>query len=497
MHSIFWFRSDLRLQDNAGLNAAVKQSRADGGKLLTVFCLDSHVIQKQYLALNRLQFLNESLNALANSLKSLGTELLILDGAPELSLVRLLQQNPQFTRLFCNEDYTPYSRLRDQRIDSLIKANVSMHSYKDSVIFAPGEVLKPDGQIYKIFTPYKRAWQAKFNSIPKHVSKDFLAGQFFSFAEIKRLSLASIALANSRNLFNIEQFNLQLDQNGGESAAQSRLEFFTKGENAPIYNYAVQRNLVAVDGTSKLSAHLKFGCLSIRETYAKTNKLLLDLGNLELPSSQIVSMEQSLISWQNELIWREFYQMILGNFPEVVNSSFQVQYRSLVWENNPDYLQAWKEGETGYPFIDACMRQLNTTGWMHNRGRMAVAMFLTKDLLTDWRLGAKYFMQQLVDGDLAANNGGWQWSAGTGSDAAPYFRIFNPILQSQKADPDGVFIRKWVPELTGVSGSKIHNPWELTSQEQLDSQISMGVDYPLPIVDHQIQRQKALELYKR
>jgi deoxyribodipyrimidine photo-lyase len=254
-------------------------------------------------------------------------------------------------------------------------------------------------------------------------------------------------------------------------------EFFNP-ESGAIKKYKTDRNRPDKDGTSRLSAHFKFGNISTREAYYQAGLTLDEVSGSEA---------ESVIAWQDEIIWREFYFQILMNFPKVQNGNFKEKYDDIEWEDNPEYFEAWKSGETGYPFIDASMRQLNETGWMHNRGRMAVAMFLTKDLHIHWKKGEEYFATKLIDLDIASNNGGWQWSASTGTDAAPYFRIFNPVSQGEKCDPRGDYVRKWVPELSEVEGKKVHKPWDLND---------IDLEYPERIVDHSKERKKALEEFK-
>jgi deoxyribodipyrimidine photo-lyase len=271
----------------------------------------------------------------------------------------------------------------------------------------------------------------------------------------------------------------------GEAEAQQRLAAFA---DSPITRYAEQRNRLDLDGTSGLSPYLRFGMISARQAVWAARQVEAQ--------AQDVNAWQSVKIWQDELIWREFYATILYHFPTVRSAAFRPNLRRIHWRNDPSSFAAWCEGRTGYPVVDAAMRQLNSIGWMHNRGRMLVASFLTKDLLIDWRLGERYFMQQLLDGDPASNNGGWQWTAGTGSDAAPYFRLFNPILQGMKFDPQGRYVRRWLPELASVPDSYIHTPWKMSDELQRGVGCLIGKDYPAPIVDHAIVRQRALETYR-
>jgi deoxyribodipyrimidine photo-lyase len=273
----------------------------------------------------------------------------------------------------------------------------------------------------------------------------------------------------------------------GEAEAQQRLQSFVESDPSTIYSYAESRDRLDYEGTSRLSPYLRFGMLSARQA------IVVALNAMEAAGSG--QDHQGAETWLNELIWREFYLAILHHFPHVLEQSFRTQYRQVVWDNDEPTFESWCSGQTGYPVVDAAMRQLVQTGWMHNRARMIVASFLVKDLLVDWRWGERFFMQHLVDGDPAANNGGWQWTAGTGTDAAPYFRIFNPVLQGKKHDPGGVFVRRWLPELARVPRRYVHAPWEMPDDVQRESGCIVGQHYPAPIVDHAWARQRTLEAY--
>ena len=275
----------------------------------------------------------------------------------------------------------------------------------------------------------------------------------------------------------------------GEQEAKNRLLTFTQGEDAPVFHYREDRDRMDLERTSTLSPYLRFGLLSPRRAAAAA----LDA----MQRAETEATKESAQTWLNELIWREFFISILANFPTVRTASFRKDLRTIRWINNPEEFDAWKSGETGYPIVDAGMRQLRQTGWMHNRARMITASFLVKDLLIDWRWGERWFMQQLVDGDPAANNGGWQWTAGTGTDAAPYFRIFNPVLQSNNFDPDGDYIRRWVPELSHLPAKAIHAPWKMSSSKQRELGMQIGKTYPAPIIDHAFARQRTLDTFRQ
>ena len=275
----------------------------------------------------------------------------------------------------------------------------------------------------------------------------------------------------------------------GEDEAQRRLMNFAHGDDAPIYHYAETRNRPDLAGTSTLSPYLRFGMVSARQAAVT--------GILAIQSSRNDTSRLGAQTWLNELIWREFFISILAYYPHVLKGSFRPEYNNIPWCNDEPAFTAWKSGQTGYPIVDAAMRQLKQTGWMHNRARMIVASFLVKDLLIDWRWGQSWFMENLIDGDPAANNGGWQWSAGTGTDAAPYFRIFNPVLQGKKFDPQGKYVRRWVPELTSIPQKFIHAPWEMPEQYQTQIGFRLGIDFPHPIVDHSLARERTLEAYRQ
>nr|WP_236675884.1 deoxyribodipyrimidine photo-lyase [Chryseolinea lacunae] len=419
---MFWFRRDLRLQDNAGLYYALKENK----DVLPVFIFDTTILDTlEDKDDARLTFIHQSLEILKQQLEELGSSLLILHGDP-VELYKKL--NPK--AVYTNHDYEPYARARDQRVKEILEAkDIAFRTYKDQVIFEKDEVLKDDGKPYTIFTPYSRKWKAAMKpfylkSYPtEKYTRHLLKTTPLPFPTLKDLGFVP-----------------------------STIEFPERVvKKSIVEKYDTQRNFPAIRGTTRLSVHLRFGTVSIRK-----------LAVLARQKNEV---------WLNELIWRDFYHMILWHFPEVETKAFKPAYDRIVWRNNADEFDAWCHGQTGYPIVDAGMRELNTTGFMHNRVRMVVASFLTKHLLIDWRWGEAYFAKKLLDYDMAANNGGWQWAAGSGCDAAPYFRVFNPHLQTEKFDKDMTYIRKWVPEL--------------------DTQ-----EYPKPIVDHAFARERVLRVYK-
>lgn len=425
--NIFWFRRDLRLNDNAGLYRALQ----DGKPVVPVFIFDRNILDElEDKKDRRVEFIHHSLGQLQEQLASIGSSLDVRYGFPE-EIWKQLVKDYSIANVYTNHDYEPYAIERDLALARMFKENgISFHTYKDQVIFEKDELLKDDGKPYTIFTPYSKKWKALVN--------DFYLS---SFPTEKHFS--NFFKQHSKKIISLDEMNFKL---AGQSFPPKECEIHI------IKHYKKQRDYPGIGGTSKLSVHLRFGTISIRELARKAAELN--------------------DTFLNELIWRDFYQMILCHFPHVVSNAFKPEYDTITWRNNEKEFEAWCDGETGYPIVDAGMRELNSTGFMHNRARMIVASFLTKHLLIDWRWGEAYFAKKLLDYDLAANNGGWQWAAGSGCDAAPYFRIFNPYLQTQKFDPEGRYIRKWVPEF-----------------EELG--------YPQAIVDHEFARKRCLDVYRK
>jgi deoxyribodipyrimidine photo-lyase len=429
--NIFWFRRDLRLWDNAGLYHALK----DSNPVLPIFIFDRNILDELVADSfgedetdRRVEFIHLALQDMQQQLVKIGSSLVVRYGTPAEVYKELLGEY-SIGKVFTNHDYEPYAKERDTVIENLLKEQgAGFHTFKDQVILEKEEVLKDDGKPYTIFTPYSRKWKAVLTEFHlKAYSNKKYFKNFYKQTEKKLISL---------------------EEMGFKSAGISFPDGEWKGQI--IRNYKEQRDIPSIQGTSRLSVHLRFGTISIR-TLADEAGILSE-------------------TFLNELIWRDFYHMILWHFPKVVGYAFKPEYDKIKWRNNEKEFAAWCNGQTGYPIVDAGMRELNETGFMHNRVRMIVASFLTKHLLIDWRLGEAYFAKKLLDFDLAANNGGWQWAAGSGCDAAPYFRIFNPYLQTQKFDPELKYIRKWVPELEEFS-------------------------YPKPIVVHEEARKRCLETY--
>lgn len=424
--SIFWFRRDLRLADNSALYYALKE----GLPVLPIFIFDRNILDKLEDKKDaRVQFIRETLVSLNKQLKAKGSGIKTFYDTP-LEAYKSLTSEYEINSVFTNRDYEPYANQRDGEIeDYLSKKGIGFYTFKDHVIFEKEEIVSGSGSFYKVFTPYSKVWRAKYEAhtpeiLPDHSKAgnwhQWQAGQVHSLIEM-----------------------------GFEPSNISTPVLNVKEEL--IRKYDQQRDFPALDATSRLGIHLRFGTISIRQLAQKTKKL----------------------NWTylNELIWRDFYAMILANNPHVAERAFKPQYDHIPWRQDEEGFEKWCQGMTGYPIVDAGMRELNQTGFMHNRVRMIVASFLTKHLLIDWRWGEAYFASKLLDFDLASNNGGWQWAAGTGTDAQPYFRVFNPQSQTEKFDPQLVYIKKWVPEYGTQS-------------------------YPAPIVDHKFARLRAIDTYK-
>ena len=423
--NLFWFRRDLRLIDNRGLYEALQSELP----VLPIFIFDNNILDKlENKEDKRVDFIFQALEKLNEYLEKQGKSIQIFYGKP-LEIYENLSQQYEIGNVFCNEDYEPYAIKRDQEIkDFLASKNINFYQLKDQVIFQKDEIVKADGKPYTVYTPYSRQWLLKFND----QNIEF-------FASEKKLD----------NLLNIEKQKITLEHIGFK---KTNYLFENPKINLEILEkYHETRNLPTKE-TSQMSVHLRFGTISAR----KLVKLASELNDN---------------TYLKELIWREFFMQILWHFPKVVHHSFKEKYDNIAWENNEELFQKWCKGKTGYPIVDAGMRELNETGLMHNRVRMVCASFLTKHLLTDWRIGEAYFAEKLMDYDLSANNGNWQWGAGSGCDAAPYFRVFNPEEQQKKFDPNFIYIKKWVKEF-GTSR------------------------YHKPIIDHKFARERALKKYK-
>jgi len=432
MINIFWFRRDLRLHDNAGLYHALRSDLP----VQCIFIFDKEILKKLPAEDARVTFLYDEIQRLNTELNELGSSLKVYYDTPQKAWKNITSEF-DISTVFTNRDYEPYAKARDQKIESFLKkSTIQFKTFKDHIIFEKEEVTKDDGLPYTVFTPYKNKWlkklETKMSGKSSYYFKSYPNKKFFS----------------------------QLNQEIGDlEITLSQMKFKRSEIEIPstvvaqkiIKNYDANRNFPAIDGTSKLGVHFRFGTISVREKARKAQ-----------------SLNQTYLS---ELIWRDFYSTILDSFPHVIERAFRAKYDNIEWRTNEEEYQLWKEGKTGYPLVDAGMRELNATGYMHNRVRMVVASFLTKHLLIHWSWGESYFAEKLLDFDLASNNGGWQWASGTGTDAAPYFRIFNPTSQLKKFDKDLVYVKQWVPEY--------------------------GTDkYPEPMVDHKFARERCLATYK-
>lgn len=465
--NLWWIRRDFRLKDNPALAAAA----AGGATVVPVFVLDPFFERSPYVGEKRTAFMLAGLRALNADLRARGSRLIVRRGRPEEALAALAAE-VDAAGVYAQEDASRAARTRDGRAGERLPLTLT----EGGAIRPPGAVRKADGSPYTVFTPYSRAWKA-LPSLPGRADLIPAPGALPAVPPI-----ASAEIPSQPALPEAVPFM------PGEAAAQRRLAAFTTGDDAPIFAYHDERDMPALDATSGLSPYLRWGMLSAREAavaaYEATERAPDD------------ERREGPEKWLDELIWREFFTAILYHFPRVLDGNFRPEYDAIDWRDDAEGFAAWCEGRTGYPIVDAAMRQLTTSGWMHNRGRMLVASFLVKDLLIDWRRGERFFMQHLLDGDPAANNGGWQWSAGTGTDAAPYFRIFNPTTQGKRYDPDGAYIRRWLPELAAVSDAYIHRPAAMPADVQQAAGCIIGQDYPAPIVDHGMARQRTLEAFQ-
>jgi len=464
--NIWWIRRDLRLSDNQALSAAL----AAGEPVVPVFILDPRLLAAPATGEKRRAFLFGGLAALDADLRARGARLILRRGDPAAELARLARETAA-TAIYAEENVSPYARRRDAEV----AVTLPLRLLPGLTIRPADLVRKADGGVYTVFTPYSRAWRA----LPLPGRGDLLPAP-------ARLApppegLASLPLAEAA-----PPTPAPIGFPPGEAEARRRLDAFLGAAAAPIARYAGERDRMDLAGTSQLSPYIRFGMVSARECAVAA---------LEAASAGGAG-QTGAETWLNELIWREFYTAILSHFPNVLQEAFRPELRDIPWANDEAQFAAWCAGRTGYPVVDAAMRQLNETGWMHNRARMIVASFLVKDLLIDWRWGERYFMQSLLDGDPAANNGGWQWTAGVGTDAAPYFRVFNPTLQAARFDPHAAYVRRWVPEVARLPDKLIHAPWLAPADAQRRAGCIIGRDYPAPIVDHAAARARVLAAYR-
>ncbi|WP_066381832.1 deoxyribodipyrimidine photo-lyase, 8-HDF type [Anabaena sp. CA = ATCC 33047] len=459
---LFWHRRDLRIADNTGLALAREQS----SKVAGVFCLDPNILERDDVAPARVTYMIGCLQALQQRYAEAGSQLLILHGEP-VEVIPALAEMLQAKAVFWNWDVEPYSQTRDRAIIETLKAKgiAFLTDNWDQILHSPAEIYSGNNTPYTVYTPFWKNWVSKPKAQPVATLQN---AEGLTEKEQELAKQAGVkALPTAKDLGFVWDADLIIAP--GEAAAQAKLEEFTA---KAITEYQEQRNFPAVDGTSQLSAALKFGIIGIRTVWQATTELLENCNSEEAIAS--------IRTYQQELAWREFYQHAMYHFPELADGAYRDIFKNFPWVNNEAHFQAWCEGKTGYPIVDAAMRQLNEIGWMHNRCRMIVASFLTKDLLINPQWGEKYFMQKLIDGDLSANNGGWQWSASSGMDPKPV-RIFNPASQAQKFDPDAEYIRQWLPELRSID-TEFLVTGKITPLER------RAVGYPQPIVDHQKQQ---------
>ena len=458
--ALLWLRRDLRVHDHPALTAAL-----DGAeRVVPVYVLDPRLLRGPRASANRTWFLLHSLADLAESLAARGAPLVVRTGSPE-QLVPELAAAAGADAVFATRDMTPFARARDRAVAETLGADGRrLHLGPGSLVVEPEDVRTKDGGPVTVFTPFARRWAA----VPRRA----LLPAPGAIPSLPAGSLAGEPLPAAPD----PTADPALLPRPGEAAARDRLARWVS--SAALAGYADDRNRLDIEGTSRLAADLKFGTLSPLEV----------LSAAEGPGDG----RRVFVS---ELCWREFYAHVVWHFPHVVRGAYRPAYDRVPWADDPAGLAAWRSGQTGYPVVDAAIRQLAASGWMHNRARMIAASFLAKDLLVDWRLGEAHFMAHLVDGDVASNNGGWQWTAGTGTDAAPYFRVFNPVSQGRRFDPDGDYVRRWVPELADVPAAHVHEPWTMPPEVQAVSGCVIGRDYPAPIVDHAAARERALAAY--
>ncbi|EAD5869745.1 deoxyribodipyrimidine photo-lyase [Listeria innocua] len=457
MTSVMWFRRDLRVNDNKALYHACKEE-----DLILLFQVNPEQFIKgspsHQAFFASVAHFQQELNR--------NTHLQIMFGEPIELLKQLKEKIPTWDKVFFNRDETGYGASRDEAARALFAdKEITVHSYHDSYLHSAEEVKKSATEYYKIFTPYYKKWREEIKEMPLKVT--------LKPEKIRKESLFPKYEEQFRELIqDLPAFD------SGEKAANTRLANFVKEDLA---DYDKARDVPALDKTSHLSRYLRTGEISIRTVWQALQK---------------EEATEGRATFEKELCWRDFYNMIYVSFPKQKNEPIQENYRFIEWENNREFFKKWQDGQTGFPLVDAAMRQLKETGWMHNRLRMITASFLTKDLLIDWRFGEKYFQQMLIDYAPASNIGGWQWAASTGTDAVPYFRIFNPTTQSEKFDPDGSFIRKYVKELQDLPNKFIHQPEKMSETEQKEHSLILGKDYPLPIIDHKERRKLAIARYE-
>ena len=486
---LFWHRKDLRMSDNIGLNFALSKSKAVSGIYIFDTCIFHPRGNIPAICSAQMWFIIKSLKELKGKWEDIGSRLLILKGNP-LELIPLIAKSTKTDGVIWNNDIEPETKQKDYELkNKLEKDNIKVINFWDQLLIEPDEIKNLEGNPYKIFTPFQKKWKKKADSLSSLKLKTNIyfnyKNSFFDITKGTEKYLKNHLANNGEDrIINLDKLYIENKFLGeekcpckpGEKNSNKQLIDFCRSEL--IGNYSINRDMPGEIRTSYLSAALRFGTISPRQAWQEAETSLINSNNY--------FHKNSIQIWQKELIWREFYQHSLFHFPELLKGPFKKKWIYFPWENNKDYLRSWYSAETGVPIIDASIRQLTQTGWMHNRCRMIVASFLVKDLICDWRLGERFFLENLVDGDIAANNGGWQWSASSGMDSKP-LRIFNPFRQAAKFDPNGKFIRKWLPELTHVSTSDLISG-NIGSLERKG--------YPEPIINHKNQQAKFKLLYQ-
>ncbi|MDP1735702.1 MAG: deoxyribodipyrimidine photo-lyase [Sulfuritalea sp.] len=462
--ALVWFRRDLRVHDHAALHHALKAH----ARVHCVFVFDTTILDRLPRRDRRVEFILRAVEEVDATLREMGGALIVRHGDPVVEIPRLAAELG-VAAIYTNRDYEPAAVARDAEVKRRV-ASADFVDFKDQVIFDHSEVMTQGGTPFSVFTPYKNAWLKRLATadlqpcpVEDYAAKLAPPRDNSPLPTLQQLGFEATDLA-------------ELKLPTGMSGAQALFRDFTER----IDDYAARRDFPAVKGTSYLSAHLRFGTISIRQLAAHAQ----------------AQSGRGAATWLSELIWRDFYHAILWHHPRVATQCFKPAFDALRWDTAPDLFNAWCAGRTGYPLVDAAMRQLATTGWMHNRLRMVTASFLTKDLGLDWRQGEAWFAEKLLDFDLAANNGGWQWAASTGCDAQPWFRIFNPVTQSEKFDAEGNFIRRYVPELSRIPRKFLHAPWRMSAAEQAAADVRIGHDYPTPVVDHAAARARTLARFQ-
>ncbi len=462
--ALVWFRRDLRTHDHAALHHALKTQR----QVYCAFVFDTTILAPLPRRDRRVEFILRSVEEVDAALRAMGGALIVRHGDPVVEIPRLAAELG-VNAVYVNRDYAPATIAQDAEVRRRL-ANADLHDFKDQVIFDRAELMTQGGTPFSVFTPYQNAWLKKLSAA------DLQAWPVEEYAA----NLA--APRNADRLPTLQQLGFEatdlaaLKLPTGMRGAQTLFRDFTER----IDDYAVARDFPAAKGCSYLSPHLRFGTISIRQLAAYAQ----------------AQSSRGAATWLSELIWRDFYHAVLWHHPRVASRCFKPACDALRWDSAPELFAAWCAGRTGYPLVDAAMRQLDASGWMHNRLRMVTASFLAKDLGLDWRQGEAWFAAKLLDFDLAANNGGWQWAASTGCDAQPWFRIFNPVTQSEKFDAEGRFIRRYVPELAAVPQKYIHAPWKMSAAEQAACGVRIGQDYPAPVIDHAAARTRTLARFK-